>query len=659
MIPPSGHIEFDDEPYSGEDVPEAGGGCGDPEDILYRYWGYETFRPMQREIIESVLSGRDTIGLLPTGGGKSVTFQVPALMLPSVTVIITPLISLMKDQVDKLHKLNIPAGCLHSGMSRRESSYVTERVSSRKIKILYVAPERLKRDAFIGQLKAWQPSLFVVDEAHCISQWGYDFRPSYLAIGELREYFEDTPFLALTASATPPVLADITKRLCLRNPALYTLSFKRNNIYFSVIHTREKQLRMTDALRRIDGSAIVYVRSRKRCGELASILRGAGISADIYHAGLDPTSKSRAQTAWLSGDTRVMVATTAFGMGIDKADVRIVVHYDMPSTLEEYYQEAGRAGRDGKPSWAILLAAPTDKAVFTQRLERAFPPKEDIRHIYDEVCRYLDIPMGEGYKQLYEFRPEAMSMRYHIEPHLLLASLQILTRSGYMQYIEETVTPSRMKFVVTSAQLYATHLASFEETVVDDILRNYPGVFTDYVVISETAIANRCEAAADAVYQALLSLSRQKLLTFIPQNRTPYIFMPNRRIDSHRVVIPESVYEQRKAVVKHHLEAMRDYIFIDEGCRVNRMLRYFGETPSSPCGMCDICRRDNIGRRDPARIRLQVTTFLDAACDHRATAAELHALLPHALPELGDELNRMIDDGLLRYESPYFTLLHH
>lgn len=617
---------------------------GDAVDILRRFWGYDSFRPLQEDIINSVVSGNDTIGLLPTGGGKSITFQVPALMLGGVTLVVTPLISLMKDQVDHLRKLDIPAGCLHSGMSRRESNYVTERAAQGKLRLLYVAPERLNQN-FVAQLHSWDLSLIVVDEAHCISQWGYDFRPSYLRINILREEFPETPILALTASATRSVIRDIAQCLQMRSAKLFALSFRRENIAFRVQRTEEKLIALYKAIEANPGCAIVYVRSRKRSAELAASLVAMGLKAVFYHAGLDDRSKSRAQDEWMRGDTPVMVATSAFGMGIDKPDVRIVVHYDMPSTLEEYYQEAGRAGRDGLPSLALTLASQSDKSVFAKRLRAEFPPKETIRFHYDELCRYLDVPMGGGYKQLYEFRPEAICLAYNLPARQLLASLRILTRAGYIEYMEETATPTRVKFKVSREELYHVETEPLAEEILENLLRNYPGLFADYTIVSDERIALDCRCTVDQVYESLITLRRAHIIDFIPKNRTPYIYFPNVRVESRNIIFDRTVYEDRIEVTRKRLDAMKDFVFADTGCRVRRMLAYFDETDSEPCGKCDLCAPT--GPFNPVAFLNRIKALAATSPDGFVSAAELRRHFPDHLREASTELQRLIDAGIV------------
>lgn len=587
---PYGYYDFSDD-VCGEPEPSAQGRHGaDIHEVLQRYWGFPGFRPCQEEIIRSVLSGRDTIGLLPTGGGKSITFQVPALVLPGLTVVVTPLISLMKDQIDNLSDRGIRAVCLHSGMSRAESEYACELCHSGKIKILYVAPERLGRGTFISRLRTWNLSLLVVDEAHCISQWGYDFRPSYLKINTVRDIFPHVPVLALTASATPGVVADISARLSLTSPALFSLSFSRDNISYLVRRCDKKEDTMMRVLRNTVGSAIVYVRSRKRTRELCSYIRAEGITSEYYHAGLTAEEKEDFQNRWRSGESRVMVATTAFGMGIDKPDVRVVIHHDIPSTLEEYYQEAGRAGRDGLRSFAVLLYTDGDKAALSRRITENFPPKDFLLKVYDCTCVFLNVGVGAGYNRTFEFNPEVMASRFGLPLPQTRSALSILSRTGYIEYVDEVATRSRLMILSSREDIYYLSLDSSTEAVLQAIMRCYGGLFADYVYISERLVAYRLGIKPDDVYQALLKLSRMRVVSYIPLSRTPYIYYPTSRELSKHLVIPREVYEERRKCFENRIKAMKEYIWGEEGCRVNRMLRYFGETAEKPCGSCDICR---------------------------------------------------------------------
>ncbi len=642
----SGYYDFsdDDGPFLPDDKPES-----DALSVLKRYWGYDSFRPMQAEIVESVLAGHDTLGLLPTGGGKSVCFQVPAMMLPGLTLVVTPLVSLMKDQVDNLKKRRIAASCLYMGMSRAETDYTIERCYAGRLKILYIAPERLARDSFIAQLKRWNLSLFVVDEAHCISQWGYDFRPSYLNISVLRQEFPEVPMLALTASATPEVADDITRKLEMRNVQRFSLSFTRDNISFLVRHTDSKFPKLLQVLTNRPGAAIVYVRSRKRCRELSAALNGAGIASAFYHAGLDSHEKADRQDAWQAGNPRVIVATIAFGMGIDKPDVRTVVHYDMPSTLEEYYQEAGRAGRDGLPSVAVLICNSHDKALMSRRLNDAFPPKEFLRKVYDEVCRFLSVPMGEGFGALFEFKPEAMCARYDMPLAKVMNAIAIIGRSAYWEFTEEIETSSRVMIQVRRHELYDAELTDEQEKVLNYMLRTYPGLFADFVFIDEVRIAYDTHTTADKVYETLVSLRREHIIRYVPRTRTPYIYFTANRRSSEELTFPRSVYEDRRERMAQRLEAMKNFAFDDSSCRVRRMLEYFGEHSTDDCGKCDVCRAKASHPFDAQLFEARLGVLLDeyGQLDMLWLSNQFGPQAPLALAHL----RRMAEDGKLIFDG--------
>ena len=566
-------------------------------DILRKYWGYDSFRELQPQIIESVLEGRDTLGLLPTGGGKSITFQVPAMMLPGLTLVITPLISLMKDQVDGLRARRVPAAAVHSGLSRAEHRLAMDRASLGKIKLLYLSPEKLQSPSFTDRLSQINVSLIVVDEAHCISQWGYDFRPSYLKIASLRRAFPDVPVLALTASATPEVTADIMAQLQFRAPNVFARSFTRPNISYVVRRCDSKPEMLLRVLRATAGCAIVYVRSRRRTREIADMLCAAGIPAEYYHAGLAAEDKNDRQNRWKNDEVRVMVATNAFGMGIDKPDVRTVVHVDLPSSLEEYYQEAGRAGRDGLHSYAVIITAPgPDKASLTRRLNEAFPEKDTIRRVYELACNFLEVAVGSGYNQLYEFNFALFCDRFRLPPNIVRNSLLLLSRGGYIDFVDEVATRSRVIVVMNKRELYDLQLDAVTDSVFQLLLRTYTGLFSDYVIISEELIASRLQLSAQQVYEALLKLAREHAIHYVPRRSTPYIFFTTSRELPKHIALPRPVYEDQRRRMEHRVEAMRRFVFDDSECRVNTMLRYFGEQPTQPCGTCDVCR----SRRRPA-----------------------------------------------------------
>lgn len=560
--------------------------------VLKRHWGYDAFRPMQAEIINSVLAGHDTLGLMATGGGKSLTFQVPAMMTDGLTIVVTPLISLMKDQVDNLLAHGIRGYFLHSGLTRRENRLVLDKCRLGKARILYVSPEKLQSKSFVAELKELPVRIIVVDEAHCISQWGYDFRPSYLEIGALRELFPDAPLLALTASATPDVVTDICRRLRFRDGAqVFRLSFGRQNLSYVVRNCDFKEEQLVRILGRVAGCGIVYVRSRKRTRQVAEMLCRAGISADFYHAGLSPEEKNLRQNRWKSDETRVMVATTAFGMGIDKPDVRIVVHFDPPTSLEEYYQEAGRAGRDGNPSFAVSLVTPSaDKGVLTRRLNDSFPPTEFLRETYGRLCVFLNVAVGEGYQKVFEFDFNAFCSRYGLQPAPADSALKLLTQAGYIEYIEETATRSRLVVLLNRNELYGLKLDEECERVFQFVLRNYTGIFADYEYISEPFIASSLELTQRTVYEALLKLGRMHVIHYVPRRSTPYVMFTRSREFEKDLVFPREVYEYRRERMVQRVKAMKRFLFDDTACRVNTILEYFGETPSEGCGKCDVCR---------------------------------------------------------------------
>ncbi len=568
-----------------------------PVDILRRYWGYEAFRPLQAEIIDSLLEGRDTIGLLPTGGGKSLTFQVPAMLFDGLTIVVSPLISLMKDQVDNLYQRGIRAVYFHSGLTRRETRLAIDRCRLGKARLAYLSPERLRQKSFVDELKEWHVSAIVVDEAHCISQWGYDFRPSYLAIRDLRALLPGAPVLALTASATPDVVADIADKLAMVSPRLFSRSFARENISYIVRRDEHKEGRMLKVLANTAGSSIVYVRSRRRCRELSDVICRAGISSDFYHAGLSPEEKNDRQDRWKRGDIRVIVATNAFGMGIDKPDVRVVIHYDLPSSLEEYYQEAGRAGRDGQPAFAVMLVAKSDKGLLSRRLSEAYPPKDYILKVYELLGNYLDVVVGGGYNHVYECDFNRFCRLFRLQPAMTRSSLAILTRAGYIEYSDETLTMSRIMILVDKSDFYGLELDAATEAVFQGILRIYPGLFSDYVAISESRIASTMGISELAVTTALVTLSRMHVIHYIPRRMTPYVFYSTSRELPRYLVIPRVVYEEQRARFEARLDAIKRFAFTDGYCRSRILLDYFGQSDrASDCGICDVCR----GRRQDA-----------------------------------------------------------
>ena len=561
--------------------------------ILKQYWGYDDFRGIQREIIESIGAGHDTLGLMPTGGGKSITFQVPALAQEGVCIVITPLIALMKDQVQNLRSRGIKASAIYSGMSHDQIVVTLENAIFGGVKLLYVSPERLSSDLFQKKLRHIKVSFICVDEAHCISQWGYDFRPSYLAIADIRKQLPDVPVLALTATATPDVVDDIQNRLSFKEKRVYRMSFARKNLAYVVRRTINKEEQLVHILERVNGSAIVYARSRKRTKEYATLLNKAGIKATFFHAGLDDQVKDLRQHQWQDNQVRVMVATNAFGMGIDKPDVRVVIHMDCPDSLEAYFQEAGRAGRDGQKSYAVLLYDDNDKMKLKRRIADNFPEKDYIRNIYDQLAYYYQIGMGSGYNATFEFPVEHFCYTFKRFPVPTVSALRILTRAGYIDYRDEDDTQARVKFNLERDDLYRLNGNSpQEDAVITALLRTYTGLFQDYVYIDEGILAQYCDLTKQQVYMILSSLSQKRILNFIPQKHIPFIRYTQRRELSERLVISPAVYDDLKARFTERIDRMLEYASSDLVCRSRLLLRYFGETKSCDCGICDVCLKD-------------------------------------------------------------------
>ena len=558
--------------------------------ILKKYWGYDDFRGIQHEIIESICAGHDTLGLMPTGGGKSITFQVPALAQEGVCIVITPLIALMKDQVQNLRRRGIKASAIYSGLSHDQIVVTLENAIFGGVKLLYVSPERLSSDLFHQKLRHMKVCFICVDEAHCISQWGYDFRPSYLDIANIRKDLPDVPILALTATATPEVVDDIQERLNFKEKRVFRMSFERKNLAYVVRHTMNKEYQLLHILKSIKGSAIVYVRSRKRTKEYADFLTKAGIKSTFFHAGLDNQQKDQQQRQWQDNSMRVIVATNAFGMGIDKPDVRAVVHMDCPDSLEAYFQEAGRAGRDGQKSYAILLHDDTDKMKLKKRIADTFPEKDYIRDIYDQLAYFYQIGVGSGYNATFEFPIERFCRTFKHFPIPTISALQILTRAGYIDYRAEDETQSRIKFTIERDELYRLHGNSpQEDAVITALLRTYSGLFQDYAYIDESILAEQCALTQPQVYMILRSLTQKRILNFIPQKHIPFIRYTQRRELSEHLFIGAEIYDDLKKRYIQRIDKMLEYATSDLYCRSRLLLQYFGETRSCDCGICDVC----------------------------------------------------------------------
>lgn len=562
--------------------------------ILNKYWGYTGFRELQEDIIMSVLEGHDTLGLMPTGGGKSITFQVPTLAMEGLALVITPIISLMKDQVDNLRVRGIKATYLHSGLTMSERRKAIERCVNGNYKFLYISPERLGSDSFIEQVKQMNVCLIVVDEAHCISQWGYDFRPSFLKIADIRKVKPKAPVLALTATATPLVVNDIQEKLNFTRQNVFAKSFVRDNLSYVVRRTEDKIGQLVRIVHSVPGTSIVYVRSRKKTKQISDELNSRGISADYYHAGITNEEKEDKQNRWKSGELRVIVATNAFGMGIDKPDVRSVVHIDIPNSLEEYYQEAGRAGRDGKRSYVVLLVSRTDKAALKKRIAESFPDKQFVKDVYEKVSDFLKIFVGEGYMQSCEFNFALFCKQFQLPLLPTHNALKILTRAGYIDYIEEIDTQARVMIKANKEDLY--HIPPTSNVNVDVVLqallRNYTGLFADYVFINEPLISYKTGISEHDIYESLIILTKMHILHYIPRKRTPYIIYTTARENKSDLIIPKYAYQDLKERLEERINAVIRYAYAEEGCRESIITNYFGENIVRRCGCCDLCIDD-------------------------------------------------------------------
>jgi len=617
-------------------------------EILKKYWGYEAFRPLQQDIIESVLDGRDTLGLMPTGGGKSITFQVPTMAVDGMALVVTPIISLMKDQVDRLRALNIKATYLYAGLTRAEVNRTYEKCMYGNCKFLYVSPERLQSQSFMERLKQMPVSLIVVDEAHCISQWGYDFRPSFLRIAQVRKLFPKVPVLALTATATPVVVEDIQRCLRFRETNVFSMSFARSNLSYVVRHTEEKSTELAHILRSVPGTAIVYVRSRKRAKQISDELNRQGILADFYHAGLYVEDKEDKQNKWTTDQCRVMVATNAFGMGIDKPDVRLVVHVDIPNSLEEYYQEAGRAGRDGKRSYAVLLAKRTDQRTLRRHITEAFPDKDFIRSVYERVGNFLGVSIGEGYQQMYDFNFNLFCRTFDLPVLPTHNALKILTQAGYIEFIEEIETQSRVMILARKEELYDLETVTRgSDQVLQAILRLYTGLFADYVFINEDVIAFRTGLDQETIYKSLLELTRMHILHYVPRKRTPYIIYTTSREEPKHILFPKAVYEELRQRMTDRVEATINYAYADRGCRERMLLGYFGETAAEDCGHCDLCiDRRKRGDHEPGDVQQGILYM--AGLRPRRLEEFLNTLsFPH--DEIVSMVSFLVDEGFVEH----------
>ena len=595
------------------------------QEILHTYWGYSDFRGIQRDIIESIANGRDTLGLMPTGGGKSITFQVPALAKEGVCIVITPLIALMKDQVQHLKERGIQAAAIHADMSRSEVVQTLENCIFGGIKILYISPERLASEIFQVKLRHINVSFITVDEAHCISQWGYDFRPSYLNIADIRTMMPGTPILALTATATPDVVNDIQEKLHFEKKNVFKMSFERKNLAYIVRTVGDKDYEMIHILRCVGGAAIVYCRSRKHTKEIAALLNKNGIKSTFYHAGLLPTVKDERQRAWQNDEIRVIVATNAFGMGIDKPDVRMVIHIDCPDSLEAYFQEAGRAGRDGNKAYAVLLYDPSDERKLKKRIDDTFPPKDFIRNVYEHLAYFFQVGIASGRGKTFEFNIDKFSYIYKFFPIRVDAALRILERCGYIHYEDNPDGKARLMFCLNRNELYLLdNLSPKEDAIVTALLRTYGGLFTDYVYIDESLIAYQADTSIEQVYVTLKNFSARHIVQFIPRRKTPYITYAKDRIDGEKVIIPNEVWEQRREQYAHRIEGILRYAKEDYICRSRQLLAYFGEATQEDCHQCDVCLEQYTDFITELRDILLPSQYVDEALEFLVGENQIH-----------------------------------
>ncbi|MBQ2852131.1 MAG: RecQ family ATP-dependent DNA helicase [Bacteroidales bacterium] len=623
-------------------------------DILKQYWGYPSFRPMQEDIVDSVVEGKDTLALLPTGGGKSICFQVPAMTMEGICIVITPLISLMKDQVMHLKKIGIPAAAIFTGMHHTQVEIVYNQAVFGMLKFLYVSPERLMTDMFIEAIKKMKVNLLAVDESHCISQWGYDFRPPYLKIAEIREYIPNTPVMALTATATPAVVEDIQYRLNFKERNVFQTSYERKNVTYNVIHDADKFGVMYRLFKRMDkGSGIVYVRSRKRTKIIADWLQSAGISASFYHAGLDAKTRDYRQQLWMNGTIKVIVATNAFGMGIDKPDVRLVVHLDIPDSLEAYFQEAGRAGRDLQPSEAFMIVAENDIDRLKDNIKNTYPELKKIRMIYEALGNYLQIPIGSGKNQSYNFDINDFCNAYNLSLLEVFNTIQLMEREGYIATSEALSSPSKIHIKAGREDLYRFQIEYQEfDTIIKYMLRDLPGVLSDFVNIREETISIKTGLSVEMIIKQIERLERLDFLTYIPRNDKPQIFYLTERLNISNISLSEDVYKNRKEDADRRLQSVIDFVNNDEICRSVQLLRYFGENIKNTCGRCDVCSSRNRNDVDNKEYKIISDIIISELKENSAPIYEVvNNIKTFKEEKIVETIRWMVDNNIIRQDD--------
>lgn len=626
--------------------------------ILKEYWGYNDFRGIQREIIESISAGKDTLGLMPTGGGKSITFQVPALASKGVCIVITPLIALMKDQVSHLRKKGIKAYAIYGSMQRNEIVNILDNAVLGGVTLLYVSPERLSSELFLTKLKHMNVSFITVDEAHCISQWGYDFRPSYLSIRSIRKIKPKAPVLALTATATPATVDDIQEKLGFKEKNVFKMSFERKNLAYIVRIAENKNEEMLHILNSVNGSAIVYVYSRQKTKDVAEVLEKSGISATYYHAGLEHSTRDERQTMWQEDKVRVMVATNAFGMGIDKPDVRLVIHIDCPDSIEAYFQEAGRGGRDGKKAYAVLLYNNHDKITLSKRISDNFPDKDYIKQVYEHLAYFFQIGVGSGYGHTFEFNIGKFCNNFKHFPIRLEAALKILEKAGYIEYDGNGNERTRLMFLVERDELYKLNdLNEKQNSVIIATLRCYSGLFSNYVPVDEGLIAQKAGIDKNEVYCILKELDKKRLVSFIPEKNIPRIKYTQNRVDTNEIIISKEIYEIRKELFKCRIEAINKYAENNYMCRSRQLLRYFGENKSSNCNQCDVCIDNRkMTKEDKEELKVIRQEILNLLSDKKEHNVEELYKIKHDLTKIEHVIYHMSDEEEIFNNNGKLTL---
>ena len=623
----------------------------DIKEILKTYWGYDDFRSLQEEIIRSVLDGKDTLALMPTGGGKSLTYQVSGLAMEGVCLVVTPLIALMKDQVEDLKNRQIPAEAIYTGMRRDRVESIINKCIYDTVKFLYVSPERLYSERFREKLRLMNVCLITVDEAHCISQWGYDFRPPYLRIAEVREFFPGVATLALTATATPEVVEDIQKLLHFSTPNVLSKSFRRENISYVIRDTEAKPLELFNILSKVQGGAIVYVRTRLKASSIAAFLNKSGIKSDFYHAGLSSAQRARRQEAWKSGMVPVVVATNAFGMGIDKADVRVVVHYDVPDSPEAYFQEAGRAGRDGKRAYAVLLSSRAALGGLQKRIDDAFPPKDYILRVYEALANYYQLGEGEGQGRAFEFNLKLFARNFKLNEARVMSAISILEVAGFLGYTTDINSRSRVMFTVLRDRLYEFETGDpLLERLMVLLMRNYAGIFVQDAYVDEGFLADQLDVTRKVLYDAFISLAKRKIIRYVPGDVKPYIVYYQPRLPLSYITIGREAYENRKELFVTKIGAMARYIRDDETCRQLLLMEYFGQKEEKPCGICDVCigKKKRLHREERKSLEEQI---LQVLAKQNTNIRELVRQLGEDEEVVIGQVRKLLDEGKIQYVS--------